>query len=165
MHENFMRMTLPIFVVCSSPGPGDAAGGGKTMNISRGGWGSNPLSESVDLSVGVRNGWRVQKSTDFQLQAESWQWTVGVNSMVTVNNTVLCIFKVAKGLDLKSSHQEKEGISHCVGWWMLPKLIVVIILQYIHKSLCCTSEMNTALYVNYISEKLGDGSVILKGEV
>ena len=35
--------------------------------------------------------------------------------MVTVNNTVLCIFKVAKGLDLKSSHQEKEGISHCVG--------------------------------------------------
>ena len=58
----------------------------------------------------------VQKSTDFQLQAESWEWTLGVNSMVTVvNSTMLCILKAAKGLDLKSSYQEKEGISLCVG--------------------------------------------------
>ena len=62
--------SVPIFVMCSSPEPGDVAGGGETTSISRGGWRLNPLSESINLSVGVRNGWR--GSEKYRLPVTGW---------------------------------------------------------------------------------------------
>ena len=38
--------------------------------------------------------------------------------------------KVAKTVDLKNSHHKKNILT--VWWWMLPRLTVVIILQYVH---------------------------------
>lgn len=37
-------------------------------------------------------------------------------------------------------------------WWMLTRLAVIILL-YIHKSICCIPKSNIMLYVNYISLK------------
>ena len=58
---------------------------------------------------------------------------------LVVKNTVY--LKVAKKVDLKISYHKKTK-SYYVGWWMLTKFTVVIISQYIHKSLCCTPTIN-----------------------
>lgn len=66
--------------------------------------------------------------------------------------TDIVYFKVAKRVDPKLS-QEKKKCDY-VKEQMLTKLIVVIILHYIHKSLCCTPSTYIMLHFNYISVKL-----------
>ena len=59
--------------------------------------------------------------------------------VIIVDNTVSCILKVATRGNLKILITREKKLN--MRGWMLTKFAVVIILQYEHKSSCCTSKL------------------------
>ena len=68
--------------------------------------------------------------------------------VIIVRNIILHIWKL-KGIELTSSHCKKNSFS-CIWWWMLARLIVMILLQYIQILNYYAIHLKIILYVNYI---------------
>lgn len=88
-----------------------------------------------------------------KLPVISKSWGVVFSTVPIVNHTVLRIWKLLR-VNLERYH--KKIFCNYVWWWILTRLIMVIILQHIHadvNSLCCTPETNIRLYVSYTSIK------------
>ena len=78
--------------------------------------------EVGDMSEGA------SKGMHFQLSINK-TWAVMYSMANTVNNTVLHIWKLLR-VNYKSSRHKKK-VYLCVWWWVLTRLTVMIILQYV----------------------------------
>lgn len=96
-------------------------------------WGSCPMEGGAPMA---RNWVAFQATVNKELgssdQQPSRKWILDMYSMVTSYQYILYISKLLR-VDLKSYHKRKKILS-IWGWWMLTKLTVVIILQYMHIS-------------------------------